>query len=494
MIRITGMNSGMDTDSMVKELVGTYEKKGQKTKNEKTKIEWKQDIWKDLNKKIKNFASKVRSLQYEGNYAQKKTVSSDESKVSVVAGDKAVRGTQTIEVEKLASTAYYTSSSVSLKEGASTSKLSSSTKLSDLGIDGESKTITVKKATGEPVKIEVNGDLTVGQFVNKVKAAGLDASFDDKTGRFFVSAKQSGAASDFEFEGDADALSALGLNSGTRIPGQNAKILLNGAEFESDTNSFDINGMAINVKGETNGTKLTLTTDTDTETIYNNIKSVIKQYSELVNEISKLYNADSAKGYDPLTDDEKDEMSDEEIEKWETKIKDSLLRRDSSLSAVKNAMTMASLSSFEIGGKKYSLSDFGIMTLGYFDAEDNEKSALHINGDEDDDDVSGKTNELKQMLAKDPDTVAKFFSKYMKTISDSLDKLSQSTEYRSYGNFYDDKKSKKELSSIESKITKWEDYVADIEDKYYKQFSNMEKQLAKLNSTQSSLASYFGMS
>ena len=76
--------------------------------------------------------------------------------------------------------------------------------------------------------------------------------------------------------------------------------------------------------------------------------------------MTKLYNADSSKGYDPLTDDEKDSMSDKEIEKWETKIKDSLLRNDTTLSGVMSAMTTAMSQAVEINGKKYSLSSFGI--------------------------------------------------------------------------------------------------------------------------------------
>lgn len=61
--------------------------------------------------------------------------------------------------------------------------------------------------------------------------------------------------------------------------------------------------------------------------------------------MTKLYNADSAGSYEPLTDDEKDQMSDKEIEKWETKIKDSLLRRDSTLGSVMTAMQTAMMSS-----------------------------------------------------------------------------------------------------------------------------------------------------
>ena len=61
------------------------------------------------------------------------------------------------------------------------------------------------------------------------------------------------------------------------------------------------------------------------------LKIFLSQYNSLINEITSLYNADSAKGYEPLTDDEKDAMSDTEVEKWEQKIKDSLLRRDDNL-------------------------------------------------------------------------------------------------------------------------------------------------------------------
>lgn len=82
--------------------------------------------------------------------------------------------------------------------------------------------------------------------------------------------------------------------------------------------------------------------------------------------MTKLYNADSAKNYEPLTDDEKSQMSDSEVEKWETKIKDSLLRRDSNLSTIMNAMTISMTKAISINGKNYSLSSFGIVHLVMF--------------------------------------------------------------------------------------------------------------------------------
>lgn len=512
MIRLTGMNSGLDTDAMVKELVNAYEKKGQKTKNNKTKHEWKTEIWTDLNKKIKAFNSKVRSMQYTSSYSSKKTVSSNENKVSVVAGDNAVKGTQTITVDNLAKTAYVTSAKlqkVDSEGNAVAGKVTSDTKFSELGITAASNKITVKQGD-KSIEIEANKDTTVGEFVNKLKTFGLDASFDENNGRMFISAKDSGEVNNFTFESEhPKMLNKLGLTEASGasiIAGEDAKIHLNGAEFTSSKNSFDINGLAINVKGLTDpGDEITLTTDTDTDAIYKNIKSLVSEYSKLMNELSKLYSADSARKFDPLTDEEKDAMTDDEVEKWETKIKDSLLRRDSDVASVMNAMKNSSLGTYTIGekkdkdgnvivpGTKMTLADFGIGTLSYFASGENEKSALHIFGDADDEAVSGETNKLKQMIASDPDKVAEFFSKLMTDMSDKFNTLSRSTTNRSYGNFYDDKKVKEEMTAYEKKVSDFETYLASIEDKYYKQFTQMEKAMAKLNSTQSQLGSYFGM-
>lgn len=510
MIRLTGMNSGLDTDAMVKELVNAYEKKGQKTKNEKTKHEWKTEIWTDLNKKIKAFNSKVKSMQFSTSYSAKKTTSSNENKVSVVAKENAVKGTQTITVDQLAKTSYITSKKLELigADGSAVSgKVTSDTKFSELGFKDMAHTITVKQGD-KSVTLDTNADTTVGEFVDKLKAFGLDASFDENYGRFFISAKESGEENNITFSSDNTAvLDKLGLtekSGASVIKGEDAIIHLNGAEFKSSSNNFDINGLAINVKGLSDGEQITLTTDTDTDAIYKNIKSVVSEYSKLINELSKLYNADSARKYDPLTDEEKDAMTDDEVEKWETKIKDSLLRRDSNVAAVMNVMKNSALDTYVVGekkdkdgnilvqGTKMTLADFGIGTLGYFNSGENEKSALHIFGDADDDDVSGETNKLKAAIAANPDSVADFFSQLMTNMSEQFNKLTTSTSNRSYGNFYDDKKVKSEMTAYEKKVSDFEAYLADIEEKYYKQFTAMEKSLAKLNSTQSQLGSYFG--
>lgn len=102
---------------------------------------------------------------------------------------------------------------------------------------------------------------------------------------------------------DAGKLAKTGA---TKIEGRDAKILLNGAEFTSSNNTFAINGLTFTALAETkDGEEVTVTTQDDTDGIYNMIKDFLKEYNSIINEIDKLYNAESAKGYEPLTDDEK---------------------------------------------------------------------------------------------------------------------------------------------------------------------------------------------
>lgn len=72
------------------------------------------------------------------------------------------------------------------------------------------------------------------------------------------------------------------------------------------------------------------------------------------------------------------------------------------------AMTTTLSAGVSINGKQMFLANFGINTLGYFNAEENERHVYHINGDKDDANTSGKEDALKSMIASDPATVKKF--------------------------------------------------------------------------------------
>ena len=215
------------------------------------------------------------------------------------------------------------------------------------------------------------------------------------------------------------------------------------------------------------------------------------EYNKLIKSMDEAYNADSSKGYEPLTDEEKDAMSDKEVEKWETKIKDSLLRKDDTLNSVANTLKNDMASSFIINGKSYALSSFGISTLGYFASGENEKGVYHIDGDKDDTTTSGNEDKLRAAIASDPETVVSFFSQLCTKVYTDLGNKMASSSVSSAYTIYNDKQMNTQYSEYNTKISDAESKVSTWEDYYYSKFSAMESALAKLNSQSSSMFGTF---
>ena len=280
-----------------------------------------------------------------------------------------------------------------------------------------------------------------------------------------------------------------------KITGQDAIIKLNGVEFTSATNSFSINGLSIeaqSVTGDGEENAISVTTSVDTQGIYDKIKDFLTEYNNVINEMTRLYNADSAKDYEPLTDEEKEAMSEEQIEKWENKIKDSLLRRDGNLNSIMNAMINSMSQSYEVDGEKLSLGSFGISTLGFLNSAKDEQYAFHIDGDEDDENTSGKKDKLKAAIEENPDQLMGFMQKLMGNLYENIDKKMKSTELSSAYKVYNDKELDKEATRIEEMIKKWEDKISDKEEYYYDKFTQMEVALSKLQSQTSSISGLLG--
>ncbi len=577
-MRITGMVSGMDTESIVQQLVAVKQKKVDDLKNDQKKLEWKQNAWQDLNTKIYNFYSGTLSkLRLSSAFKKQKTTVSDTTKASVTASGSAVNGMQTLQIKEIAKQGYLTGAKLNsnIKYNSSNNimgisndlvgqriKVTANTtleegtkyKYNDAGeivlatkeeiAMAEQGLMNLRTADGsEKLKvtseIKFTEDMTIQDFVGELKNAGVNASFDETYQRFYISAKETGKENDFTIENlptslsdgapMGNALELLGLDptktityedgstaTASRIDGQDAKIVLNGAEYTSASNSFEINGLNIMALNKTaDDEEITINTVTDVDAAYNVIKEFLTEYNELINEMDKLYNADSARKYNMLSADDKEAMTDDEVETWEGTIKGSLLRKDTQLSAVISALTNGMMSGATIGarttyvkgqnkdsdelieikegGKQMYLSDFGIKTLGYFNAKDNEHHAYYIDGDPDVDSVSGKDDKLRKALQRDPEGTADFFAGLCKNLYTALDKtMSTSTDYSSIYKVYNDKQLKKDYDNYSKKIKEAEKKLSAYEDKWYDKFSKMETALSKLQSNQSIVSSMFG--
>lgn len=580
-MRITGMYSGLDTESIISELVKAKSQKKVSLEKSQTKLSYKQEAWSTLNSKIYNLYSKtIDNMAYSTAYKKQKTTVSNESVASVITNSNAVNGVQDLEVTNLARSGYLTGAKLS-EDGS----YSGSTKLSELDPSISGDVVFSVTVGGETKEIELDADSTIDDVVKQLKEAGVNASFDEKNQRLFVSSKTTGEAADFTLAASTKdgfmALNALGINdelsskeyynkyaslndeerdalieeevkkraaeiqakldslddeeekaaaeemlkddnaairesvtadierriafanevttsadstystykAEKKIAGEDAVITLNGVEYTSENNNFEINGLTISAKSEG---KATLTTADDYDAIYDVIKNFIEEYNELINEMDKLYNTKTASGYEALSDEEKETMSDREIEKWEDAMKESILYKDSTLSEVSNILKTVMMSGYEVNGKTMYLSDFGINKLGYFSASDNERNAYHIDGDSDDANTRGNSDVLKSMIANDPETVISFFTQLSKSLYSELGKRMQSTDYSSYNKVYNDKQMQSEYDSYTKKIAEQEEKITAAEDKYYKQFAAMETALSKLESKSNAIAGLLG--
>ncbi len=564
-IKLSGLVSGMDTDAMIDEIVSAYSKQKDNVYREQKSLSYKQEAWSELNSKIYSFyTGSLNSMTLESSYSLKKTTSSNASKVSVSANGNAVNGTQELKIKQLAKTGYLTGAKITTEAGAS---VTNNTSLSSLGIT-EKTSIQLYK-DGKFTEVTLKPDMTIKELDAELSDLGLNVNFDEANGRFFISSKDSGEASDFaliatdktgmnalnslgiatsteataeayaayvkEYQGDmnvdtskiqyaSDIAEYMNLlnktederseaettrleqlqayygvvaNAGaTKIDGQDAVIELNGAEFTSTSNTMTINGLTITAQAVTDEDEIiTINTDTDVDAIYDKIKSFFKQYNELMTEMYTKYNAESAGDYEPLTEEEEEELSETQIEKWENKLKTAALRRDNTLSTVMSSLRTAMSKSYVINGQSYALSTFGIKTAGYFNAEENERANFHIDGDTDDELTGTETDKLKAAIVADPEGTLEFFTSLMKDVYSVLnEKMTSSTETKSAFKIYNDKYMKNQYDKYTEKLEDWDDKIEAYRERYETKFSNMEVAMSKLQSQSSYLSNLMGTS
>ena len=375
------------------------------------------------------------------------------------------------------------------KQVTADSKVTGSSKLVDLGI-----------AQGTSIKVNgteivVDRTTTMDSLASAMAKTGINASYDTNQGRFYLSSKNTGVENAFTVEADDATLAALGLNltdgEAGKIDASDASLVYNGVEYTQATNSFNINGLTMDVSSV--GGEQAFSVDTDVDGIYDKVKSFVKEYNTLITEMNKLYDASSSRGYEPLTSDEKDAMTDEDIKNWEDKIKGSLLRRDSTISTLLTSMRTTLNKSVEVTNSdgttsRYALSSFGIVTSDY-----TEKGQLHIRGNADDSDFASLDDKLKAAISDNPEALMKTLT----TLGNEIYKNFQSSMKRVVGvrsslTFYNDLEMDDDIKSYKEDVTSLQEKLQDEQDKYYKQFSSMETALTKLQSQQTYISQLFG--
>lgn len=377
-----------------------------------------------------------------------------------------------------------------------------------------SYTFPENEGTGDSYSLTINGkEITVGadasvsdlvDAVNK-SGAGVTMSYSKLEGAFTLTANDKGTGGDIRVTDNSFA-AALGLTDSTMAShkdGTNAIITIDGVEVEHNDNVYELDGLKFDFADvdPTENDTITVSLAKDNESVVANIKSFVEEYNKMIDEIAEYtYTSrptDSKNNYyDPLTDEEKEEMSEKEIEKWETAAKKGLLYHDSTVMTVMNRIRSALTGTVTLeDGRKFGLYNMGVKTASMLTSSSTDVRLGKLEIDED---------ALNKALEENPDAVIKLFTdpnegvmaKTKNAIDNAVNEstTSQGTLIRKAGS---EKGSSaktnaiyKEMERINKRIERLQTQYEKKEDYWWKVFTNLEKMQAQFDSQQSYISQF----
>lgn len=357
---------------------------------------------------------------------------------------------------------------------------------------------------------------TVLTSINGNADAGVTVNYSKTTNQFQFTARESGKSSRIDMgDGLANAL----FGGGKKDEGKDAifSMKVNGQELDGisrSSNTFDVDGMSVSLKGtfgayNTDNDKLvdakaaeadavSFTASSDADKIVSAIKSMVEDYNAMVTEIKNAYSTlpqqkSNGKYYEPLTEEDKADMSESSIKAYEEKAKQGLLFADRDLSSLYSQLTSAISMSGKDGADLKAIgitSNYsnGLTTLSL--NEEKLRAALETDADKVRDvfsksmDSGASSNGLMQALKSPLDMYSKVQGTKGILVQKAGSTLAPSTLYK---NTLQNK-----LDDIDTQIEKWQDKMADQVDRYTSKFTALEKLIAQMNSQSSALASFLG--
>ncbi|WP_277815807.1 flagellar filament capping protein FliD [Paenibacillus sp. DMB5] len=342
-IRVNGFSSGMDIDSIVKELMNAKRQPLVKLNQSKTLLEWQRDSYREINSKLVDF--KMNKLSEWNKSAQMNTqqavVTGNTAAVKADALASANGVGMTVTVNKLATRSSTESSGlVSTSTGKTAT---SSTLLSDIQHSGA--VAIPSKITINSVDIALTSTDTISSLMGRINSsnAKVKATFDEVSGKFNITSTEDGANTYLKEANLDSSLKSL-INLTTYSDAQNAEVTVKSAKqgssetavtYTPSTNSLMVNGVSLTflaVSG-TGGASNISTVPSSDKTV-DTIKSFIDTYNSLISTMSTKVGEEKYRNFPPLTDEQKAEMKEADITNWENKAKSGLLKNDSILQTV----------------------------------------------------------------------------------------------------------------------------------------------------------------
>jgi flagellar hook-associated protein 2 len=361
--------------------------------------------------------------------------------------------------------------------------------------------------------IQVNGEDTLSTLIYKVNnsQAGVKMSYSAYTDTFTLESTSTGEGTITLNDNGSGFFNAVKLTD--IVDGEDAEFVLDGIEGTRSSNSFTVDGVNYTLLEADPGVEKTITLSRDTDSVFNSIKGFIDKYNEVIDKINGKLTEKYDRNYQPLTQEQKDELSEDEVKKWEERAKTGLLRNDSLLQQIVYEMRKALYDSVKDLG--VSLSSIGITTGSY-----SSKGKLEIN-----------ETRLREAINSNPEEVMNLFAKKSNTVPSYTRDLSaedRAVRYSEQGiigrisdiledniSIYRDKNGSKgkllqkagmesdssqfsnilyeQIMDYDEQIKKLTEKLIDKENAYYAKFTAMEKYIAQMNAQSNWLMMQFNM-
>lgn len=347
------------------------------------------------------------------------------------------------------------------------------------------------------VEFSFSKDETLSAVINRINAsdAGVTLSYSSITDKFTMTAKATGSGERIVVsETNGKFLSALGLN-GTEAntddtKGTNAILNINGQEVIRTSNTINIDGIDLTLNKTTadGAPPITINTVSDTTQLMEPVKKFVEDYNTLIESLNKAVKETVYRDFPPLSDTQKEEMSEEQIKKWEEKARSGMLRGDSLVRGLASKL-QESMASITVNG--VSLSTFGITSAGY-----NENGKLKLDEDKLQKALTANPQGFQDLFTADnglSNTLNGFINEAIKT-NGPKGTRGYLTEMAGVSSTTSDTENSlaDKIKASNDMIRKLQDRLEKEETRLWSRFTAMEKAIQQLNNQSSYISQFSG--
>lgn len=481
-MRIGGLATGMDIDAIVKKLMTAERIPLDKMSQDKTLLEWKREGFRDINLKLSELDNMMLDMKLSKTYNSKTVTSSQGDAVTATGTSSASNGSYRISVSQLASSAIRVSQAE--VEQDISEYVGETISFSTYDENGEEKEKSYTIKSGETLD-DVLKRITDDD--NNVRAF-----YDSQSKKVIMETTRTGS---YNTNGDEIVFSASSsdvLQLGEETGGTDAAFEYNGVAMNSKSNSDKLNGITFEFKDVTSGGGANITISNDVDASFDKIMKFIDKYNEVIETLNDTQREETYRDFKPPTEEQKKGMSEDEIKLWEEKARSGILRRESLIPDAMFDMRRSWYSNVKTDGEYTSLTQLGLSTsMDYLDGG----KIVFKDGKVDED-------KLKEALRENPEAVMKLFSNseegaergLVNRLEDSIEATSTRINERA-GTGTDTLENYtigKRMKDLNERISSFENRLTQVETRYWRQFSAMEKAISRMNQQSSQLMSQFG--